>query len=351
MNHQDWNRFSFVNAVTPDPGWSVTCAMFASYSLDPVVMTALMLGLNGSADDRGSGNRFDFVDAFSKFKGRVRFIVQKGRITRSSRDPSILALTDHYIKEVDTDEREASWHPKIGFIRMQSQADPTTFQWGLVVGSRNLTRDISLDAGLVLIGTPGKKGAAISGVDDAFRKMAEKADLTAVNVNSLLRELRIIRWRCPDGMAVEEIRLFLPGEKRDLPTPPENIRALWAASPFLNKTTVVQLGRWGGPNIHRYLLSTWPALAQITRRDAKSPKGFQTLLVMETPDTAEPPSEADDLSSEDETIEPPGLHAKLIYAQQNHGGVLWMGSANITERGWKGANAEIVVRVKITDQA
>ena len=43
-----------------------------------------------------------------------------------------------------------------------------------------------------------------------------------------------------------------------------------------------------------------------------------------------------------------GLHAKLVWARSPRGDDLWLGSANLTGRGWRGLNAEVVAHLRVT---
>jgi hypothetical protein len=86
--------------------------------------------------------------------------------------------------------------------------------------------------------------------------------------------------------------------------------------------------------------------------------GFDDLRIQPLPDlpaqTAELRDEethAADDSVEDEELEPAGLHAKLFFAAKGTRRQLWVGSANVTERGWEGRNFEIVAELSIARDA
>ncbi|MFY8199761.1 MAG: hypothetical protein ACOVLE_03765, partial [Pirellula staleyi] len=80
--------------------------------------------------------------------------------------------------------------------------------------------------------------------------------------------------------------------------------------------------------------------------------GFDDLLMMTSPDSDEAMASSESASStvgsEDEEMEPRGLHAKVIVAEHDLGITMWVGSANATGRGWKGPNAEVIARTEIT---
>ena len=42
-----------------------------------------------------------------------------------------------------------------------------------------------------------------------------------------------------------------------------------------------------------------------------------------------------------------GLHAKLVWARSGSGDELWLGSTNLTRRGWTGSNAELVAHLRV----
>ena len=125
-------------------------------------------------------------------------------------------------------------------------------------------------------------------------------------------------------------------------------------SPFLDGTIVGTLGKWGNRQTSHILVSARPELAKLSGQANKPLTGFQGLLFLDSPvpdeQTASDITDRENAHSQGEEPEPRGLHAKRIYAEGSTGKRIWTGSANSTQRGWNGPNAEIVVEREVTPE-
>jgi len=75
-----WRSFPFLQALRPEPGEVVDSAVLTTYSADLVVVAASLLALAGLDDDRGSGSKVDFANAFDRLNGQFRVLCQRGRV-------------------------------------------------------------------------------------------------------------------------------------------------------------------------------------------------------------------------------------------------------------------------------
>ncbi|MFY8201867.1 MAG: hypothetical protein ACOVLE_14420, partial [Pirellula staleyi] len=253
-NNRRWGGVSYLDALRPDFGWHVEYALLASYSADLVALVSAMLALAGVDDDRGSGSKVDFANAIDRLGGKFRLLIQSGRLQSPQKVPKILGLLDQFIRSVPFDESKQSWHPKIALVKTSSESSKGV-EWRLWIGSRNLTRDTSWDVGLTLVGRPGGDGKRIDGVIELAQSLATRAELEKVTASFIERELRNIRWRCPPGCEVSEIRLHDDDRTRSLPDVPIGLKRLLIINPFLDGNTVNTLSRWGTPTTKRTLLS------------------------------------------------------------------------------------------------
>lgn len=156
-----------------------------------------------------------------------------------------------------------------------------------------------------------------------------------------------MRWDVPRGLTIRGLDLMLPDDKgRAFPTAPEGIRRLIAVSPFLDGGAVAAIGRWGDSGTNRSLLSTRPALAPLARQAGQPLKSFTSLLVLPATPESQETLEGLQEESTDVALEARGLHAKLLWAEHSGGATLWLGSANLTQRGWM-RNAELVAEVEV----
>ena len=128
MSKRKWASLSLLDAIRPEYGWKTDYAVFGSYSANPLVLVAVLLALAGCDDDRGSGSAVDLVDAIEELRGRVVFLIQKGRISVPIKAQTVLKVLDNFVREIDCDESFESWHPKVALVR-QSSEDENQHCW------------------------------------------------------------------------------------------------------------------------------------------------------------------------------------------------------------------------------
>lgn len=354
MSFDHWDGLPFLDVLRPEKGWLVERAILSTYSLDMVALVAVMLALAGLDDDQGSGSKVDFANAFEKMRGKLRVLVQAGRIAWPTKLPTLMGILDRFIKEVHQDENHGSWHPKIALIKYISE-DGEYSKWRLWIGSRNLSATMSWEAGLVLLSSNDGSGQKIPGIVELGMELAKLAELESFDGNRVVQELQEITWQAPAGVKVESIQFLLAGSKRSYPDEPGGIHKLVVVSPFCDATTINQFGSWGDDHTERYLLSTIPEIAKLNQRVGKPLNPFKThLLILEAPeenefllDLANIPGDEREFDDEEVKRE---LHAKLIFTEHSRGYTLLLGSANATQRGWLGPNYEVVGNLTINQK-
>jgi len=340
-----WRSFPFLQALRPEPGEVVDGAILATYSADLVVVAASLLALAGLDDDRGSGSKVDFANAFERLNGRFRILCQRGRILAPFRSLLILNLMDRFVREVGTDEN-TSWHPKIALVRYTREDGPPS--WRVWLGSRNLTRSVAWEIGLLLV-SADSGGQVVEGLGNLAQTLARRANLDRFEEGSIGREFSRLRWVTPRGTRTEDVRFWDAGEERELPGQPPRLKRLVVVSPFLDGSIIGRLGKWGDQSTERILVSTLPELQKLEVQVQRPLAGFSNnLRYLDSPIE----DEIEQASGEahaglDEEQESRGLHAKLVYAEHGAGRTLWIGSANATHRGWLGPNAEVIARLSV----
>ena len=351
-----WKGQPYLDELRPPPGWSVDLALFATYSLDLSALGATLLALCGRNDDHGNGSIADFAEALETLRGKTRFLVQRGRIARPSRLPTLAGVLDQFVIEVPYDEERLSWHAKAALVRYVRKEDNKKEEaiWRYWMGSRNLTRSADLDAGLLIETTSKRRRGArpVDGVDRVFKLLAAKSGLTTIDVPTIRTELAEARWLSPDGIVVERIDAASEGlPMRALPaTTP--VGALTVVSPFLDATFLRRAAALGSDDTVRTLVSTRHALAAIAQGKRSPLARFDRLLAMDAPtlpldvefdnaDATPQPVSADN----DVDPQPPSLHAKLFCVENGDRATLLMGSANATARAWDGRNTELLAEL------
>jgi hypothetical protein len=190
MKNAAWPTFSFTESLSPPEGWKTDCAILSTYSADLVVIVTSLLALAGcDLDSRCTGSRVELVKAIETLRGRVCVLAQASRLAIPNSSRPILKLLDRFVKTVDADENVSSWHPKAALIRFQSVEDPSDFHWRLWLGSRNLTRALNWEAGLVLTSRSDGKGQHIEGLAATAESFAVRADLAGFRAGKLAKEL------------------------------------------------------------------------------------------------------------------------------------------------------------------
>lgn len=352
---ESWPALSFLEGLRPGMDETVELALLGSYSADLASIGAVLLALAGKDSDAGRGSPSDFTDAVERLRGKVRMVIQRGRLARMRRTPRIAAVLDQFVREVPFDEAWHSWHPKVALVRLRTDAGET--RWRLWIGSRNLTECINRDVGLMLVS--GSKGARpIPGVAELARTLSERAELKSVRPDALSRALERVVWRAPAGVTVERIR-WSPGTRHEEPPkPPARAEEVIVVSPFIDTGF---LALQAVPGRHPARLSLLTTMREIDRVGSALSK-IHDLLALDAPDypAGDPDPEQDgggdanggstETANDEEEEIGRGLHAKLLFWRTGRQRTLWLGSANATMRAWSGRNAEVVAELTIGAQ-
>jgi hypothetical protein len=354
-----WPSQAYLDALRPGAGSAVTGAILTSYSADLPSIVAALLALAGRDNDAGGGNKTDLAEAVEQLRGKVRILIQRGRLSRPKRMPPIGGILDQFIREINFDERERSWHPKIALVRLANgEALPA---WRVWLGSRNLTAAINRDFGILLTSAAdpqSKNTATVSGVSELVDRLAVHAGLEGFRPVRTRIALASVRWTQPAPFTVERVTLTSGnGSDKVLPVQ-QDVDEVIAISPFLDGRIVRTIGAWGSSRTTRRLLSTPMELAKLATQAQKPLAGFKDkLFVLEAPVPdaieAEPSALKDEESSEDGEDEQLifGLHAKILAVRKARRMRLWVGSANATQRAWSGDNVEVIAELSASVDA
>jgi len=353
---QDFPGQAFLELLRPPKLTRTRFALFAAYSADPIVLGGALLNLHARGRDNGGGNKSDFASAIEALRGRVRFIVQRGRIHLGPKLPRIAAVLDQFVVEMPYRERLNSWHPKAALICYED--DRSNRFWRLWIGSRNLTTSRDLDLGLVLDGeSRRRKGRqAIRGIDVLGASLARPAGLANLNPDHLAAELKTVRWMAPEGIQVDSVDLWTRDTQPAPPFDRPSGRKIVVLSPFLCDSFTAALNDMTTGCADRTLVTTLPALRKLGGDGHASLSNFK-LLALAAPSPEG--SNVDDIQHEsdheqatDEEDEGQGgmvhsgLHAKLFASINGERIDIVAGSANATDRAWSGRNAEAVARFR-----
>ena len=358
MKNDAWPTFSFTELLRPPDGWRTEQAILSTYSADLVVIVTALLALSGcDLDHRRTGSRVELVKAIEALRDRVRVLAQCGRVTIPNTPRPILKLLDRFVRTIETNENERSWHPKVALVRYHRVEDATDRQWRVWLGSRNLTSAMNWEAGLILASRADGRGQQIAGLASLGAALAARANLLTLAATDVGAELAALTWECPPGSEVRNVNLFGPELTKGFPKPPSDVQQVFVVSPFLDAKTVRAVAGWGNAKTRRTLVSTNVELQRLLRDDGKVFTGFDPVLIQPLPDLPAVGAELLDEATpnaetaESEDVPPAGLHAKLFFAAKGARRQLWIGSANATERAWEGRNFEVVAELSVAGGA
>lgn len=350
-NVDSWPALSFLEGLRPGPDESVDLALLAFYSADLGSIGATLLALAGKDNDEGSGSPSDFADAIERLRGKVRIVIQRGRLAKMRRTPRIAAVLDQFVREANFDEALHSWHPKAALVRTRNAEGEAG--WRLWIGSRNLTECVNRDIGLLLVSAK-KGGRTIPGADELAHALAAAAGLKGKRPAALAAAIARVEWKAPAGVRVERIHWSAGTAGQEVPVPPPGTDEIVVVSPFIDKIFLSQLVAQGKKNPARRILLT--TMREIERIGPSLPV-FDELLALDAPDyPAGDPGPDFQLVGADDNGAPDaeeqigrGLHAKLLFMRSGQKRRLWLGSANATMRAWTGRNAEVTAELHITE--
>jgi len=349
-----WPKQSFLDALRPGPGERVQLALLSTYSADLGAVAAALLALAGRDWDDGRGSPAGLAEALEVLKKKVRLLVQCGRLALPTRRTSIVGVFDQFVVDIPRDEAVGSWHPKIALVCYED--DDGNRSWRLWLGSKNLTKAFHYNFGLVLPGSAHTKGGKnVPGVSELAYQLARLAALPNVDPTALATELAGITWSMPSKVRVNWVHLKLgPDTGVALPSPHQADKVI-VVSPFADGTFVQKLGTWGGQHCRRSLISTASTLRKLACQAGQPLTGFNEVLgTLDRPEdegsapmpaASMTPSTEPGTTNEEEFI-PQGLHAKLIAIAFRKSVKILVGSANATQRGWEGGNAEVIAEIE-----
>lgn len=355
-----WGTNALLAQLRPPPDCELKAAVFASYSADLRVVAAVLLALAGMSQDPDRSNRVHFVRAIRRLERRVAFVVQRSRLHRPNRLHAVAGLLDRVVFEAACDEGRGgrSWHPKLALISWQHTTTKER-SWRLWLGSRNLTRDLSRDVGLLL--TPGDRSLSAASTRALVGAIGRLQEWLPTDRSSRpfeasdLRDLAEAKWALPRGVAEIEL-VWLAGQEA-FPNPAEPLDEALVISPFIDKLSVDRAVEWMKPGRRPAVLASMSDLAMHFPEHRPDGAPVDLRAMGDVPDEGvayDPPSgvpgSLDERESAEQEVdrsdEAELIHAKLVYQRRGARGELWVGSPNFTRRGWHG-NFEFATRLEV----
>lgn len=334
------------NELVASPGYALDFAVGTTYSLDAEAFLAVALAFArlGECSDADLKSPLRFLEGLRQANSRVALFCNRGGLKPPQRPNPLFAMLDRSVFEV-ADERKgnelANFHPKIWVIKERSLDNTAAGQIKLIVMSRNLTKDSSLDIAVSMVAPLGVADNADARakhkpLKDFLLALAEKANAhkrrkirrLAADLDSAGAFLLEQPFEDYDFLPIcfgdnlnrdIDIRAELPGER------------MIVVSPFIDADTLQWMNA-RRPTQDKIL---------ITRLDSLTPD----IMELYSADNREIWVMSQLAGIND--IQPMDLHAKMFFsaAPLSGGTYLWLGSANATPNGFS-RNSEFMLRLR-----
>ena len=329
------NRLDYSQMLCPPPGYDLEFAVGMTYSLD---MEALLgvpvsLGMFEDYDSSATQNPFFLLEAIRKCSDKLVIFCNADGIKMPQNIRPVYALLENSIFPVSL-ERNANFHPKLWVIKYHSEMEAAVIK--VIVLSRNLTFDRSMDIAVEVTGTIGQEtkeeNRPLADMLYFVKKYAAAGKQNAIS--SLARDvLRVEKFQCEDPFESCRFLPFgIPRYKSQASQMVDDAQSLIVVSPFLSDSIVERLGK--GP----YETTLVTRLNSVTQKAWDS---FQHVYV---------PSEMllDDelLGDADQQSEAKrDLHAKIYFKSVGSKHYLYLGSLNASANAFY-HNVEFMLELK-----
>lgn len=335
------------NEIVATPGYELEFAVGTTYSLDAEAFLAIALSFArlGDVTDADFQSPFRLLEGLRQANSKVALFCNRGGLQPPVRMNPLYAMLDKSVFEV-ADERKgnelANFHPKVWVIKERSLDNPDKRQVKLIVMSRNLTKDTSLDCAVSMTAPLGVRTnaelrrkhqplkdllmilaeKAVADKRKKIRKLANEIDsMGAFELEPPYEDYEFLPIHFGDNLNSEiDFETELPGER------------MAVVSPFFDATTLTWLNNFR-PKQEKVL---------ITRMDSLSPE------IMELYSGENREVWVMSQIAEQNDIQPMNLHAKMYFSWgPKTGGIhLWLGSANATHSGFY-RNSEFLLKLTL----
>lgn len=329
------NRLDYSQMLCPPPGYDLEFAVGMTYSLD---MEALLgvpvsLGMFEDYDSSATQNPFFLLEAIRKCSDKLAVFCNADGIKMPQNIRPVYALLENSIFPVSL-ERNANFHPKLWVIKYHSETEAAVIK--VIILSRNLTFDRSMDIAVEVTGTIGQEtkeeNRSLADMLYFVKKYAAAGKQNAIS--SLARDvLRVEKFQCEDPFESCRFLPFgIPRYKNQASQMVDDAQSLIVVSPFLSDSIVERLGN--GP----YETTLVTRLNSVTQKAWDS---FQHIYV---------PSEMlldDELlgDADQQSVAKRDLHAKIYFKSVGSKHYLYLGSLNASANAFF-HNVEFMLELK-----
>lgn len=317
------NRLDYGRLLIPPEGFALQCAIATTYSVDLDTLLSIPVALYYAQTLEGElqGKDLQLIRAIEQTAKRLTVYHQVGQVKVPRAARNIYAYFEDSLVPIDPGDAFAAFHPKTWVLRYESSEVPGDVAFRLLVLSRNLTFDQSLDVACFLDGKPGTRLQTCNKPLVAFLTWLHQHDASRVPPG-FLEGLSRAEFAVPDDFAEFAFHpIGIPGWEVN-PVRTRQAPRLLCLSPFLDRQALSKL---------RQNVDETPAL--LTRQvelECQPPavlETFECFCVSEDMVDGERRTTAEDGQGEPMEHD---LHAKAFLFDDDNHTTWFLGSANAT---------------------
>lgn len=330
------SRLSIYDIIRAPSGFLLDYLVATTYSASLATILSLpaaMLvdGVDLAKRPDGTVTATDLA-ALKRIADRTAIFCQSAAIHSAEHlSPAIIEAED-MVREV-TAPNGGSFHPKVWIMRFRHESEKKTVL-RLAVMSRNLTSDVSWDAGIVLDGKPSSNTRKSNDLGNLLRLLPDRClhpldRARKEMLKHIADEVETTKWKMPAGTGVPTFHAVGIAPDRQWRQPASERLAI--ISPFLSKSALSALTKTtaSAPLIVSRadaLQRCWPTVDRV----------FDRSMVLSAPgQPADGPR-------------PAGLHAKILLWEIGSKTRIAIGSMNATTAAVSGRNVEFMVSFDCT---
>lgn len=254
---QNADRVDYGSLLIEDIEYELEHAVCLTYSLDMEALLGipLCLGMRGEMTSSQRSNPLYVLEAIRRTGKKLSVFCNAGCIKVPKSESRLFALMEDCIHEVRMPNFKYNFHPKIWVVQYRNTVDNRTLM-KVIVMSRNLTFDQSMDMAVEMAGFVGEKQNAKNQPLADMLQFVSQFDDKKNNINEVIKNLMHVEefelLDCFDDYKFHPFGIYGKYEngiekivaRRNLKTVNnlfENCDSLLVVSPFLSESTILSM--------------------------------------------------------------------------------------------------------------
>ncbi len=254
---QSANRVDYGNLLIEDIEYELDQAVCLTYSLDMEALLGipLCLGMRGEMTSSQRNNPLYVLEAIRRTGKKLSVFCNAGCIKVPKSESRLFALMEDCIHEVRMPNFKYNFHPKIWVVQYRNTVDDRILI-KVIVMSRNLTFDQSMDMAVEMVGFVGEKQNSKNQPLADMLQFVSQFDDKKNNLNELINNFMHVEefelFDCFDDYKFHPFGIYGKSEngieripaRRNLKTANslfENCDSLLVVSPFLSESTIMAI--------------------------------------------------------------------------------------------------------------